>query len=147
MSDLNVTFETDIPKIERQGTQRASKYQSLLDGIQERAQKIKGKNKVAVISFDTQSEATSRYMSVRDAVKQREDWAEWKVATRKADDDNGNEVINLYIEWNPEKYEEENLKRAEENKGKKRTRKTTAKAEVKNQKTTTSDEDEDTLDF
>lgn len=150
MSDLNVSFETDIPKIERQGGKRGSKYQDLLDQIKERAQKIKGKNKVAVLSFDTQSEATSRYMSIRDAVKDREDWADWKVATRKAEDDDGNEVINVYMEWNPDEYLEANLEKAEERKNnppKKRTRKTTAKATVKNQKTEPQEDDDEELDF
>lgn len=149
MTDLNVSFEQDIPKIERQGAKRASKYQDLLDQVKERAQKIKGKNKVAVLSFDTQSEATSRYMSIRDAVKDREDWADWKVASRKTEDDEGNEVINVYMEWNPEKYREANEEKAAKRKAegpRKRTRKTTAKAEVKNQKTT-SEEDEEELDF
>lgn len=147
MADLNISFETEIPKIERQGTVRKSKYNDLLDQIKERAQKIKGKNKVASIDFTTQSEATSRYMSIRDAVKNREDWAEWKVASRKREDEEGNEIITVFMEWNPDKYKEENEAKAEERKAnpRKRKAKTTAKAQVKNVKTT--DDEDDELDF
>jgi len=103
---LDVTFEQDIPKIVRDGVERTSKYDKLLDSIKERAGKIKGKNKVGVLTFDASGKATSRYTSLKTAVSKRDDAKEWKIAVRQAENEDGNTVFNLYLKWDPSLAEE-----------------------------------------
>lgn len=100
---LDVTFEEDIPKISREGGERRSKYDDLLDKVKERATKEGTKNPVAVLKFDSTGKATSRYTSVKDAVSKREDADHWTVAVRTHEDND----IRLYIKWSEEAQEEE----------------------------------------
>lgn len=95
-----VTFADDIPKIEREVTKRKSKYDTLLEKIQEVATKTPEKS-VAVLKFDAQGKATSRYTSVKTAVEKREDAHQWTVAVRTHDEDD----VRLYIKWDPEAEE------------------------------------------
>lgn len=97
---LDVTFEEEIPSITREGGERRSKYDDLLDKIQERAQSNK-KQKVATLKFDTQGKATSRYTSIKEAASKREDAAHWEVAVRTHGDDD----VRVYIKWNEEPQE------------------------------------------
>ena len=99
----SVSFEDDIPSITREGGKRGSKYDTLLDQIRERAESEPDKPAVASMTFDTQSKATSRYTSLRDAAAKREDAAHWTVATRRLDD----EDIRVYVKWNAEPQVEE----------------------------------------
>lgn len=114
MAELEVSFEADIPKIVREGGKRTSKYDELLDKVKDRAQTIKGKNKVAVLSFDEQGKATSRYTSIKDAVSRREDADKWKVAVRQGENEEGETVYNLYMKWDPTLAEETSETETEE---------------------------------
>lgn len=98
---MDVNFEDDIPTIKREGGKRGSKYGELLDKIRDRAQKVKSK-KVAVMVFDTQGKATSRYTSIKDAVSKREDEAHWSVAVRNVEGE-----FRLYIKWHDEPQADE----------------------------------------
>ena len=101
MSDINVKFEQDIPSITREGAgRRGSKYNDLLDQLKERAESGADKS-VAVLSFDKASLATSRYTSIRDAARGREDALHWEVVTRTfAEDD-----VRVYVKWHDEAQE------------------------------------------
>lgn len=93
--NLGVSFESEIPKVTREGAgNRSSKYQTMLDGIKEHA-KENPDERVAVLAFETQSKATSRYMSVRDATKKREDADHWEVVSRSMGDDD----YRVYVKW------------------------------------------------
>lgn len=90
-----VTFESDIPRIVREGSgRRTSKYDKLLEAVQERAQA--GKPSVATLTLVTPGQATSRYQSLRQAIDRREDADQWTVTTRTI----GPEDIRVYVQWN-----------------------------------------------
>ena len=99
--DVDVSFTEDIPKIQREGFERRSKYDELLDTIYERAQD--GKPSTAVLTFDSTGKATSRYTSVKEAVSKREDADQWTVAVRThAEDD-----VRLYVKWSADAEDDE----------------------------------------
>jgi hypothetical protein len=86
MADANVTFTNEIPKITREGSgPRKSKYNELLDAIRGRAESAPDKPTVAVVTLDSQSEATSRYTSVKGAASKRDDADNWTLAVRQQD--------------------------------------------------------------
>jgi hypothetical protein len=108
-SGLDVSFESDIPKISREGTERKSKYDTLLDKVRGVAEKDSDKC-TAVLQFDASGKATSRYTSIKDAVAKREDADHWTVAVRThADDD-----VRLYVKWNEDAQVEEPEEEEEE---------------------------------
>lgn len=90
---LDINFEETIPSIKREGAGRTSKYGEMLDGIKERALS-NSKQKVAVMTFDSQSQVTSRYASIRTAVKRRDDAEHWTVVARTVDGEH-----QLYVEY------------------------------------------------
>ena len=95
-STTGVSFEESIPTIKREGGTRRSKYDDLLNKIKEKAQSGTSKS-VAVMSFETQSEVTGRYTSVKQAAKRRDDADHWTIVTRNVDGE-----FRLYLEWNDE---------------------------------------------
>lgn len=87
MADTTVSFTNEIPKISRTGAgKRGSKYNDLLDGIRERAEGSPDGPTVAVVTLGSQSEATSRYTSVKGAAQKREDAERWTLAVRQQDE-------------------------------------------------------------
>jgi hypothetical protein len=105
VAKMNVSFEADIPKIVREGSERKSKYDTLLDKVKAHATNPKTleNKRVAVLTFDGQGKATSRYTSIKEAVAKREDKDNWKVAVRTHAEDN----YRLYIKWLNEVQETE----------------------------------------
>ena len=95
-STTEVSFEEAIPTIKREGGTRKSKYDDLLNKIKEKAQTGTSKS-VATMSFETQSEVTGRYTSVKQAAKRRDDADHWTVVTRNVDGE-----FRLYVAWNDE---------------------------------------------
>lgn len=122
--NVKVNFEDDIPSITREGAgRRGSKYNELLDGLKDKAQS--GGKSVAYLSFPKASLATSRYTSIRDAAKDRDDAAHWKVVTRTM----GDEDHRVYVKWltEPEPEDEEPKPQPAKKTAKKKAAKKTSK--------------------
>lgn len=104
-SELPVTFTDEIPKIEREGFSRNSKYTPLLDACVERV------GKAAKVTVESQGAASSRASSIREAAGKHPAEAEGKgnftVATRSGESDN---EFHVYVQFNAadtEDYDEE----------------------------------------
>lgn len=109
-TDLPVTFTDEIPKIEREGFSRNSKYTPLLDACVER------EGKAAKITVDSQGQASSRASSIREAAVKHPGETEGKglftVATRSGEDES---EFYVYVQFNPagsEEYNEEAERRS-----------------------------------
>lgn len=109
MSEMNVTFTEDIPKIEREGFTRGSKYTKVLDACVERP------GKAARITVETQGQASSRASSIRDAASKHP--AEnggrglFTVATRSGDSDSEFHVYCKFDEAGSDDFNTEQTKR------------------------------------
>lgn len=107
MADLDVTFTDDIPKIEREGFTRDSKYNQLLDACVERP------GKAAKLTVESQGQASSRASSIRDAATKHDAETDGRgvfvVATRS----NGEsfDVYTKFAETGTEDYTEEQSRR------------------------------------
>src|SRR5690554_6116527 len=88
MSDLNVTFTSEIPKVTRQGVKRTSKYEALLTACRENA------GQWAVMSFEKNSQAISRYQSIKAVIDRQDDAERFAIHTRSED---GN--TNVYVAY------------------------------------------------
>lgn len=104
MAKVDVSFTEDIPKISREGSERKSKYDTLLDKVQERGEA--GKPSTAVLPFDTTGKATSRYTSIKEAIGKRENANRFEVATRTLDEND----IRVYVKFLTEEEAEGNSK-------------------------------------
>jgi hypothetical protein len=91
--EIAVTFTDEIPKIEREGGKRESKYTPILDKVVENAPKA------AKLTLDTQGAASSRATSLREASLKHPAEATGKgvfvVATRSREDDQ----FDVYIQF------------------------------------------------
>ena len=95
-SELPVVFTDEIPKIEREGFSRNSKYTPLLDACVER------EGKAAKVTVESQGAASSRASSIREAALKHPGETEGKglftVATRSGDSDN---EFHVYVQFSP----------------------------------------------
>lgn len=102
-ASMNVTFTDDIPKIEREGFSRKSKYTPLLDACVERSPKA------ARIDVDSQGQASSRASSIKQAAgnhpAEKDDQGIFIVATRS--DDDAFQVYVKFAENGSDEYDEE----------------------------------------
>lgn len=110
MSDLQVQFTDDIPKIEREGAgQRSSKYDELLEAC------VKNKGKAAKIQVDSQGQASSRSSSIRTAAErhsaEKNGEGAFIVATRSGEADDEFYVFTKYVDAKSEEYGEEMKRR------------------------------------
>lgn len=102
---MDVTFTDDIPKIERQGFERSSKYDELLNACVENA------GKAAKITVDSQGAASSRATSIKNAASNHE--AEqngdgvFVVATRSGDSEDEYHIYTMFAPSGSEEYDEE----------------------------------------
>lgn len=101
---MDVTFTDDIPKIEREGFSRTSKYTPLLDKVEEKA------GKAAVLTVETQGQASSRASSIKTAAENHEAVREgrglFKVATRSTEEDDEFHVYVKFVSKDDDEYEE-----------------------------------------
>lgn len=90
-----VSFTDDIPTITREhsGT-RKGKYDELLDNVKEAGEKDP-KKRTAYLTLEKQNQATSRYLSLKNAVEKREDATHWMIAQRSV----GEDEYRVYIQW------------------------------------------------
>jgi len=109
MADLDVTFTDDIPKIEREGFTRNSKYNELLDAC------VQHSGKAAKLTVTSQGQASSRASSIRDAATKHsgetEDNGLFVVATRSS----GEGVFDVYTKFaeaGTESYKDELTRRS-----------------------------------
>lgn len=127
MADIDVTFTDDIPKIEREGFSRKSKYRPVLDACVERP------GKAARMEVDTQGQASSRASSIKAAADKHEKVksgeGHFKVATRSGDGEDEFYVFVKYVEG-PEPEEEETETEGEDNPKPKTKKKTKARAKA-----------------
>lgn len=111
---MDVTFTDDIPKIEREGFTRESKYTPLLDEC------VKRPGKAARLTVETQGQASSRASSIKDAASKHDvvtsKTGHFEVATRSGDEEGEYHVFVKYNEgepedgWDGEKAEDEKPK-------------------------------------
>ena len=89
---MDVKFTDDIPKIEREGFTRSSKYNEILDAVVERA------GKAAKLTVETQGQASSRASSIKQAAEKHEAQANGQgifiVATRSE-----GEEFHVYVKF------------------------------------------------
>jgi hypothetical protein len=104
MADIDVTFTDDIPKIEREGFTRKSKYAPILDACIERP------GKAAKMIVETQGQASSRASSIKSAAENHDNVTSGEghfvVATRSGDEEDEYNVFVKYVEG-PEPSEDE----------------------------------------
>lgn len=102
---MDVTFTDDIPKIERQGQSRSSKYDELLNACVENA------GKAAKMEVDSQGAASSRATSIKSAAENHEaeknDDGVFIVATRSGDGEDEFYIFTMFAEKGSEEYDEE----------------------------------------
>lgn len=107
MADVSVTFTDDIPKIERTGGSRKSKYDELIEACVENA------GKAARIEVDSQGQASSRASSIRTAAERhpnvKSGEGHFKVATRSGE---GEDEFYVYVQYNEGPEEEEEKPKA-----------------------------------
>lgn len=93
---LDVKFTDDIPKISREGFNRKSKYDPILDACVERV------GKAAHITVETQGQASSRASSIKAAAETHQAVTEGKghftVATRSGENEDEYHVFVKYEE-------------------------------------------------
>lgn len=102
---MDVTFTDDIPKIERQGFERSSKYDELLNACVENA------GKAAKMTVDSQGAASSRATSIKNAASnheaERNDEGVFVVATRSGDSDDEYHIYTMFAPSGSDEYTEE----------------------------------------
>lgn len=108
MAEIQATFTDEIPRIEREGFRRGSKYTPLLDEC------VKRPGKAARITVDAQGKASSRASSIREAADKHPATVEgqgyFRVATRSGEED-GQEVFHVYVQYNEGEQPEEHKPR------------------------------------
>lgn len=102
---MDVQFTDDIPKIERQGQSRSSKYDDLLAACVENA------GKAAKITVEKQGAASSRATSIKNAAASHEaeknDDGVFIVATRSGEGEEEFHIYTMFAEKGTEEYDEE----------------------------------------
>lgn len=102
---MKVEFTDDIPKIERQGFERSSKYDELLDAC------VQNAGKAARITVDSQGAASSRATSIKNAAESHEaetnESGVFIVATRSGEGEDEYHVFTKFVEAGTEEYDEE----------------------------------------
>lgn len=102
---MDVQFTDDIPRIERQGQSRSSKYDDLLAACVENA------GKAAKITVDKQGAASSRATSIKNAAASHEaeqnDDGVFIVATRSGESEDEFHIYTMFAEKGTEEYDEE----------------------------------------
>lgn len=125
---LDVTFTDEIPKIEREGFTRESKYTPLLDACAERP------GKAGRLTVETQGQASSRASSIKDAADKHDKVTSGEghfvVATRSGDSENEYNVFVQYVEGPAPSDDEDSDGEDEKPTPKKKARKTKAKAKA-----------------
>lgn len=100
---MDVKFTDDIPKIEREGFTRSSKYNEILDAVVERA------GKAAKLTVDTQGQASSRASSIKQASEKHDAQVNGRglfvVATRSEGEEF--HVYVKFVEKGTEAYDKE----------------------------------------
>lgn len=124
---MKVEFTDDIPKIERQGFERSSKYDELLDACVENA------GKAAKMTVDSQGAASSRATSIKNAAEshsaEQNDEGVFIVATRSGEGEDEFNIYTKFVEVGTEAYDDEmesRRKRAEAAKKRKATKRAKA---------------------
>lgn len=102
---MDVTFTDDIPKIERQGFERSSKYDELLEAC------VQNELRAAKMTVDSQGAASSRATSIKNAASSHEaeknDEGVFVVATRSGDSEDEYHIYTMFAPKGSEEYDEE----------------------------------------